>query len=158
MATLVFNGDTSDSSIVNQQSTISWNTCMNGAINGTLALSGSDLYVNETFTTLSSSYTADQAFISFNTSTIGTSTTVSSASLTTLCVNDQTTNNITMEASVYDWGTSVTLTDFRNSAQLAALTVSFTYTFAGSSKTGTTLSWTSTGSAASQVVKTGSTR
>lgn len=64
-----------------------------------------------------------EGFISFDTSSIGDTDTVSAATLRVWVTSDSSTTNFTLEARLYDWGTSVTTADFVAGSNLGSYTL-----------------------------------
>ncbi len=116
MAILVFYGDNAGGYI--ESTNASYAT----------ARSGGTLTANDSATTAQagqyyySSYYCWEAFVGFDTSAIPDSSTISSATLSLYGSGDFSYADFTVEARVYDWGSSLTTGDYVAGASLSALT------------------------------------
>lgn len=76
-------------------------------------------------------YFGDEGFIGFDTSALTAAATISAAVLSLWFFNDQSTNDFTFNARLYDWGASLTEADWRTPSDLGGLTLAASVSTAG---------------------------
>jgi hypothetical protein len=99
----------------------------------------------------------DESFLSFDTSSLGTGATVSSAVLRLTSTGDYSTQDFTAQARLRDWGTTLEIGDFLTPAGLSGCTLLAHYATSGGWTSGTGYDFVDDAMAAN-VSKTGFTR
>lgn len=115
MATLTVYSDTADGSINSSNATYS--TARSGGTFDVRTANTSDIVGQYT------GYNISEIFWGFDTSSIGSSATVSSAALSGYLVADASTTDFTVNARLYDWGATVTSADWIAGASLSGNTL-----------------------------------
>lgn len=98
-----------------------------------------------------------EAFLSFDTSSIPDTATITSATLSLDGISDSSTTDFTIQARLYDWGTAVTTGDWVAGESLSALPLLATFATAGGFGTGYN-DFTSEATFKDNISKTGETR
>jgi len=99
-------------------------------------------------------YSCFESFIGFDTSSIGSTSTIDSATLSLYGQTDTSTQDFTINARFYDWGASLTTADWISGASLSSSTLFATFATSGFSTSGYNNFTTSTTSGISKTATT----